>query len=197
MYSTPALTECLVPQVFHRHGLETAQGTIMYIFRNGCLMCGQKSPIAKRKSEAAFTRLDKLGLGVDGEGVVDVQESLQRADLFASVTRPLPPIELYADALLESSVGLNTSFKKYWVVLRLWATRKTTTTFRLCLDSWTISGMPSPIIRSVAIPNRFYGQLISATGPDGAATGHIRSESETYCESFKRLHVNVPDGSTG
>ena len=47
-----------------------------------CLMRGQKSPMVKGKVDAAFSRLDRLDLG---EGVADAQESILRADLFASV----------------------------------------------------------------------------------------------------------------
>ena len=38
--------------------------------------------MAKRKAEAAFARLDGLGLGEDDEGVADAQASMRRAELF-------------------------------------------------------------------------------------------------------------------
>jgi len=46
-------------------------------------MPGQKSPVTKRKIEAVFARLDRLGSGRDDE---DVADSMRRADLFMSVT---------------------------------------------------------------------------------------------------------------
>ena len=39
-------------------------------------MCGQKSPLAKGKIDNSFARLDRLGLGKDGEDVADAQEVL-------------------------------------------------------------------------------------------------------------------------
>ena len=46
----------------------------------------QKSPMAKGKIEAAFSRLDRLGLGKTDGDAVDVRESIRRVDLFTSVT---------------------------------------------------------------------------------------------------------------
>ena len=45
-------------------------------------MSEQRSPTTKAKIETAFARLDRLGLGKDDEDVVNVQESMRRADLF-------------------------------------------------------------------------------------------------------------------
>jgi len=42
----------------------------------------QRSPTTKAKIETVFARLDRLGLGEDGEGVADVQESMRRTELF-------------------------------------------------------------------------------------------------------------------
>jgi len=53
----------------------------------------QRSSTTKAKIEAVFARLDRLGLGEDGEDVADVQESMRRADLFMYVTlAPLQPV---------------------------------------------------------------------------------------------------------
>ena len=53
-------------------------------------MCGQKSQTTRGKVDAAFSRLDSLGLGEDEEDIeedeIGVQESMQRADLFMLVT---------------------------------------------------------------------------------------------------------------
>ena len=62
---------------------------IVCIYLYGCLIWGQKSPTAKGKIETAFVRLDRLGLGEDGGGLVDARESMLRADLFTSVIPPL------------------------------------------------------------------------------------------------------------
>lgn len=47
----------------------------------------QKSPATKEKIEIIFARLNRLGLGGTevNEDVVDLQESMRRADLFMSV----------------------------------------------------------------------------------------------------------------
>lgn len=42
----------------------------------------QKSPKVKGKIESAFARLDRLCSRKVGEGVADVQESMQQAGLF-------------------------------------------------------------------------------------------------------------------
>jgi len=53
-------------------------------------MCRQKSPMAKGRLEAAFARLDRLGLGEDCEDLVDPQESMRQVDLFMLVTSTPP-----------------------------------------------------------------------------------------------------------
>ena len=69
--------------------------------------------------------------------------------------------------------------------------------FRLCLNSWTIFETLLSIIRSVVIPNRSYAPPYSGNGLDGAPTGNIQAESQTYCESLKRSLEGISDGSTG
>jgi len=54
----------------------------MYILCSAYLMGEQRSPKTKAKIEAVFARLGRLGLGEDGGGVADVQESMRRVDLF-------------------------------------------------------------------------------------------------------------------
>ena len=159
-------------------------------------MCGQKSPTTKTKIEAAFVRLDKLGLGEESDDVADAQESMRRADLLMSVATPCSN-QPCADPFLEPSILSSTSFKSYWVASRPWVTKKRKRMFRLYLNSWTTFETLSLIIRSVVISNSFYNLLIQAPGPDGTTTGHIRSESKTHCESPKQIRVNVSNSSTG
>ena len=71
----------------------------MHPSRRSSDLCGQKSATTKEKVEAAFARLDSLGLGedkvVDEEDEADVQESMRRADLFTSVTPASPKSTVY------------------------------------------------------------------------------------------------------
>ena len=102
-----------------------------------------------------------------------------------------------ADSLPAPSIGSSTNFKRFLFASRLWVTRKMTRMFRSYLSSWTIFEIPSPTIRSVAIPNYFHGLFIHAIGSDRPPAGHVRSESQTDCKSPEWIHVNVSNNSTG
>ena len=95
--------------------------------------------------------------------------------------------QLRADSSLASSIGSSTTSKVYWTASRPRVTRKTMRMFRSCLNSWTIFETLSQIIRSVVVPDRFYGPLIHAACLDDSPTGNIQSESQTYCESPRGL----------
>ena len=96
MSSTPVLTE----HTFRKSSVGTLvelHKTVMCVYRNAHLLRGQTSSVTKEKIKTAFARLDKLELGLrgDSQDAVDVEESVRRADLFASVTSPCRGFTMY------------------------------------------------------------------------------------------------------
>lgn len=121
-------------------------------------MRGQESPVIKGKIENALARLDRLDLGENDEDVTDVQELVRRENFFMSVAST-PPESNYADSFPAPLIRSRTSFGGFWGASGLWVTRKPTRMCRLSPNSWMILETLSPIIRSVAIPDRFYRTL--------------------------------------